>query len=186
MKLETHVRLYRDLEKENELLKNKIEQLKEKNRSLSKGHWRTNGNIGEEHIATLLDGAITPSNCRYDVLLLNGLKLEVKYASLSRPNIKKAQTKAWKWSEFKGLDGKKEYDSLILVGEIDKKYKNLHADPDEDYIYFDIPFGDVDKLIDKSRMVTLTTNPETVRSKVNIRLFNEYQKTKKQLREKYK
>ncbi len=180
------LRLYRELAEENERLEKKIKWLEEENKSLRKGNWRINGNKGEEIIAKMLGGIITPSNWRYDVKLPNDLELEVKYASLSYPNIEKAQTQVWKWTELKGVDGKKEYDSLILVGESHEKYKNLYDNPDAEHIFFDIPFEDVYKLIGKSRTVALTTNPETVRSIVNIRLFKEYQKTEKQLREKYK
>ena len=89
--------------------------------------------------------------------------------------------------------GKKVFDSLILIGEIDSEHASKYREPDSPFVIFAIPYSDLrnsEELTVKSgrndnRGVVLSTNPESVRASGAKRLFQQYQVTRQELRGRY-
>lgn len=145
---------------------------------------------GEEFVVKLIGGVQTGHNDSSDILL-NGIRIEVKTSDLSSPN--GGATKRWSWAQVFGDGGKKVFDSLILIGEIDIEHRSKYREPDSPFVIFEIPFSDLrgsEELTVKSgrnnnRSIVLSTNPNSVRASGSKRLFHEYQVTRDELRGRY-
>jgi hypothetical protein len=147
---------------------------------------------GETLVALLIDGCISKDGSSYDVSSGKGLiRIEVKYSKLNVA-VQLRPTKRWNWAKPFGESGDKEYDRLILIGEKDRRYFDAYLDKETPYIIFDVPYEEVPELATKSSRhgfpkahITLTSNPETARSKASP-LFYKYQITGAKLKERYR
>ncbi|WP_278378959.1 hypothetical protein [Stutzerimonas kunmingensis] len=168
------------LEAENTSLRAKLD-LFEQHSTLAKGI------KGERIIVTLLGGTPSAKNAPHDIELKErDLLLEVKYANLNLA-VPHSATQRWVWSKIFGEAGKKNYQRLILVGDIDLRYRESYMDSDSPYVLFDIPYEDAVPLTIKTgryRSISLTTNPAKAKS-AGAPLFGKYQITFQDLESRY-
>ncbi|HEV2521996.1 MAG TPA: hypothetical protein VGT24_06410 [Candidatus Acidoferrales bacterium] len=126
-------------------------------------------------VAQLTGGDIkTNFHDPYDVLLKSGLRLEVKYSHLNKPNPSK--TLRWNWSRPMGLSDKRgEYDYLVLVGQKDERYKEQYPD-DSRYVFFLVPRKEVGRVTNAGKtigsMIALNTNLVSAKSPTSRALRN--------------
>jgi hypothetical protein len=172
-------RRIRELENENSRLREKIDFL-EGIPTLRKGLH------GESIISLYVGGRLTAHTARHDVEFEHsGLKLEVKNARLNLPN-KKSDCQRWAWRYPLGLDGRKVFDRLILMGEADPRYRNCYRDPSCPYVLFDLPYDQVPRVMTEGEMINATTNPNSKKAKGTTRLlFRSYETCLRELKEKY-
>ncbi|QYK02249.1 hypothetical protein [Shewanella psychrotolerans] len=179
-----------------EELEKTIAKLSEENLSLKKkiAFFENHPNVvagirGESFVSRLVSGAITEFNAPHDIETNCGLRIEVKYSKLNLANRKQTgTTKRWSWKNVFGSGGGKKYDRLILIGEADQRHLHSYLQPDSPYVIFDIGFEDVMQLTSKTehkqRLIQLSTNPTSVRSRAKI-LYAEYQIKSEYLTMKY-
>lgn len=146
----------------------------------------------EKWIAELLKGATrcdiddvqtTRHNHRVDVVLTRKkdretLTLEVKFSKLG-PQSHCPSSRRWTWGPFRGADGKKSYDRLILVGEPDLRYKERYKDQSvhAQYVLFDIPAKRASEISYSGGGRHLNSNPDGVQKWKHIchELYNQWQ-----------
>lgn len=123
---------------------------------------------GERFICSITHGVATKLNSRFDILVKEQIKLEVKFSKLNTPEKKAHSTRRWSWSKPMGwLDKGKDYDFLILVGERDYRFDTQYLD-DTPFVTFLVPAEKVPTIIVRGSTiganVNLTTHFKTVRS----------------------
>lgn len=119
------------------------------------------GMRGETLLAKAIGGAMTSYAEGYDVLTVDGRRIEVKFSKLNHP-VKTASTKRWNWCKPLGsMDRGKSYEFLLLIGEKNPSYAEEEIDASP-YVYFLVPFESVLGLMDKGStvggMIQVTTN----------------------------
>lgn len=140
---------------------------------------------GESLVATLVHGRMTIHTAPHDVVVANGIKLEVKFSRLNTPNqISKSQR--WSWNHPMGQKLGKDFDRLLLIGEADPRYKLSYKDPDSPYVIFDVPRDRVAAMNQNDNHISITTNPNrSGRGTSRILLFRHFQTTLKELEQRY-
>jgi hypothetical protein len=143
------------------------------------------GTKGEHLVAKLSGGFKTAAKtAKFDVKIPSGARVEVKSASLNTLYANKPDgTKRWAWMRILGMGGKKPFNWLVLLGEVDDRYRGRYADPRSPYVVFLLPKRAVAKHLIASGPgpgIQLTTNPQTVGPK-GRELFEKYQVTRKEL-----
>lgn len=132
------------------------------------------GSDAEKAISDLIEGSsLTKNNALTDLILSNGDKIEIKHSRLNKP-MDNCPTKRWTWSRLFGEKGEtKDWKFLILRAEKDSKYWPIEKD-NSPYIHF---------LLDRQLarqcsapknqkgLISITTNPKTVRSPQGRRLL---------------
>ncbi len=176
-----------------ETLRNEVHRLTTENDALKKrlsfleGHETLSAGMrGEKLIASMLNGKLTSHTESFDVELPNGVLLEVKSSGLNIPS-KTAPTRRWAWGKIFGEHGAKKFDYLVLVGVVDERYLTSYLDPTSPYVFFVVPYDQVDSLTIKNskvRGIQLTTNPSRCTSAASP-LFTEYQASVQQLKERF-
>jgi hypothetical protein len=134
------------------------------------------GMRGERLTARLVGGSATDHQEAYDVVTQQGVKFEVKSAKLAVPAASYS-TLRWSWGRIYGMNGNKNYDYLLLIGDTDQRFAKLYEHGSDPFIFFLVPFTEVDELTVKTgstRSIYLVTNPEGP-SKGSRRLFASYQ-----------
>ena len=124
----------------------------------------------ELHFGKLLNVVTTRHGERWDVTAPTGVKIEIKYSSVSKPNTSGGRPKPfrnWGWGSILGSDGKKEYDRLILMGQITEETCMYYSgiEHDAEYIYFDVPFSDLALVFGNYKTknaITFCVNPGSV------------------------
>jgi hypothetical protein len=175
------------LKRENSVLSAENVRLRKKVEILELHPTLAKGSAGEALIAQLAGGSLAKKNADHDLSLqARGMKIEVKY---SNPNLAVGQstTRRWAWAKIFGESGQKNYDRLLLVGDVDPRWNKLYLDLESPYIFFDVPVEEAMPLTTKTgkfRSIFLSTNPKTVRSTA-ARLFADYQITLDKLRQRY-
>lgn len=168
------------LEQENETLRAKVT-------FFDYSPWMRDGIRGEQVVAKLIGGTMTAVNERFDVLTQSTrVRLEVKYSKL---NIARAGviTQRWTWAHLLGYDRSKSFDSLILLGVADSRYKHLYRDTASPFVLFDVPFRSLSKIVrGTSQRVQISTNPLKAHTDVAKALFGRFQVTRHELRSKYR
>lgn len=144
---------------------------------------------GETLVANLISGSATAFNASHDIDTNNGLRIEVKYSKLNLANRQQTNTtKRWSWKNIFGSGGQKNYDRLILIGEVDQRYASSYLKPDSPVVIFDIGYADVMKLTSltehQQRLIQLSSNPASVRSRAKS-LYTEFQITTDDLTQRY-
>jgi len=143
------------------------------------------GMHGELLIAELLQGRITTHTAPHDVVLSEGLTIEVKFARLNTPNLRFPNSQRWSWAHPLGQKGGKIYHRLLLIAEADPRYRDLYRDPMCPYVLFDVPFSEVKYLNSPQDLIQMTTDPNRTGSGRRMRLFNEFQTTLAELKNAY-
>ena len=149
-------------------LRERVRQLERENEFLRLHPTFAQGLKGERFICAITDGLATELNASFDIVLKNGLKLEVKFSKLNTPEKTAPDTKRWSWSKPLGwLDKGKDYDFLLLVAERDDRFGDQYLD-NCPYVVFLIPADRVPLIVVAGKAigshVNLTTNFRTVRS----------------------
>jgi hypothetical protein len=139
---------------------------------------------GETIIADAIGGDVTLHTDSHDVESPTGIKIEVKYSRLNKPS-KKSNSLRWSWNYPMGLKLKKVYDRLILLGDADSRYREFYASPESPYVMFDLPIEDVQDLMQAGNHISITTNPSNRTSGTRRILFDKYQITLADLKERY-
>ena len=146
------------LEKENELLKTQIADLKSELAYLRMHTVFLQGMKGETLVAQLTDGELTSFAAEHDIVIGGSVTVEVKFSKLNTP-VAGSTTRRWNWSKPLGWKDKgKSFDFLILVGEKDVRFPNQYLD-DSPYIFFLVP---------RSRVLEVVTQGKTIGANVQI------------------
>lgn len=158
---------------ENGRLKREVEFLRD-HPTLAKGI------RGETIFAKLLRATRATRGAPHDLVTRRGeLRLEVKYSSLLRTYTNR-EGHRWVWTKLFGEMGNKQFDRLLLIGDLDPRFRERYLDPTSPYVIFDLPYQDALDLADgtqpgrRSRL-QLTTNPQTVTSWKSRALFDGFQ-----------
>lgn len=117
------------------------------------------GSSAERWVAALVGGTRTTGLASFDITSGDGVRFEVKFSRLNIPS-KSSNSRRWSWGHPLGTSGGKTFDRLILVGEVDDRFKQLYADPSSPYVLFDIPFSGVVEVMRKDPLIQITTNPK--------------------------
>jgi hypothetical protein len=157
---------------ENEVLRlrSRVRELEAECKALKKELEARKPFDAEFFIAKLTGGDIKANHHDpYDVLLENGLRVQVKYSHLNKPNPSK--TRRWNWGKPLGLlDRTGDYDFLVLVGEKDNRYEDRYP-PDSRYVLFLVPRKDVLRVANRGGagglMIALNTNLASVRARTS-------------------
>lgn len=154
-------------------LEKEVKQLKERLQMLESKPMFQAGFSGESIVSKIVDGIPTAFCVPHDITTIkNGKLLEVKYSNLNVP-VKGRSTKRWTWAHIFGSSGKKVYDQLILVGDrdLDIEYGDLVDCP---YVFFDVPYHEVEGVMRASGLIQISTNPKKARTKEARLLFDKY------------
>lgn len=129
----------RELEKENEELKQRLD--------------RARGTPAEVLVAQMTGGERTGRyKEKYDVITESGKHIEVKLSKVHHQRTTK--TKRWTWDR---ILGPKEYDYLVLAGEKDPSCDKQYP-PDLEYVFFLVPRSKVNDINSRGDCVALNTN----------------------------
>lgn len=145
-------------------LRKRVLVLEKENETLRKhcSRWR----LAEEAVAKITGGEITAYGLPYDVVLKNGVRLEVKHSPLCRQT--RTSTVRWNWSYPLGRQNKgKDYDYLILVGDKDPDHEYYRKDPScpcPNFVFFIVPHSKVSACKGRGDAIGLNTNFNTIRS----------------------
>jgi hypothetical protein len=144
------------------------------------------GMRGESLVAELVNGRMTIHTAPHDVVVTNGIKLEVKFSRLNIPN-RASDSRRWSWNHPLGLKQGKDFDRLLLVGEADPRYRDDYKDPDSPYVIFDVPRDRVVKMNQGDNHLSITTNPNRGGYVATTRrlLFECFQTTLSELESRY-
>ncbi|EFK11997.1 conserved hypothetical protein [delta proteobacterium NaphS2] len=165
-----------DLLNENQRLKEVVKKLESELTFLKNHPTIVRGLKGEILICKLTNGMQTRYSERFDVVLPNKIKIEVKNSQLHTPS-KKAASLRWNWDKPLGsFDKGKDYHLLILMGDKDLRYPEQYQD-DSPYVFFALPYPNVEYFMDPGKthggMISLSTHFKGLRSK-RSKLLLEY------------
>jgi hypothetical protein len=153
--------------------------------SVKASSWVGVGNRGEEYVAKLIGGKMTRVSEHYDVLTKNGIRMEVKTSTLNLA-VESSTTRRWTWTLSPGFATCKHFDCLILVGDVDPRFRDFYRERRASYILFDVPYEALLAVVrHTSSMVQLSTNPKTARTAVAKALYKNYQVTHDEFISKY-
>jgi putative hemolysin len=82
-----------------------------------------------------------------------------------------------------GHTNMKQFDYLVLLGDVDDRYRKSYADPQSPYVIFLVPEEEVGTFVQGNGTnlgIQLTTNPATVKERGRA-LFERFQVTEQQL-----
>src|SRR5207249_486445 len=127
---------------------------------------------------------IQKASAPFDLILPNGTTFEIKYSNLNRadPNQK---THRWNWPHILGSNRAKKFDRLLLLAPHDPQYQQDFEDPEAQFVIFDVPFGDVPDLLERSGTIWASTHPFKFRRRTHRRLVCDYQISRKRLLDRY-
>ena len=177
------------MEDELHFLRERVLELEAKVKFLESHPTIRAGLQGENVVAAIINGSRTSGNAAFDVTSPGGLRIEVKKSRLGAPN-SRARTLRWQWGRILGVSGKKSYDFLVLVGDKDGRYLALYRDQSGPYVFFCVPFLELEPLMtngdmSNTRSIALTSNPRAANRSAARRLFSEYQTTAEELAERF-
>jgi len=153
------------LKKENDILRNRIENLENEIEFLVLHPTIAQGLKGERFICDLTEGTLTKPQASHDITLENQITLEVKFSSLVKQG--SGESYRWHWGKPLGQNMKKDYDFLLLVGDKDYRYDQyLDNAP---FVFFLLPLNKVKYISASDRtyrggQLNLNTHFATVRS----------------------
>jgi hypothetical protein len=172
------------LEAENSLLRDELDFLKKHPKIIK-------GIKGELLTIQLTNGKLSNKGAGHDIdISIHNIKLEIKYSSLLSGGGSSRNVKRWVWTKLFGESGKKEFDRLILIGDIDQEFLTAYKDYSSPYIFFDLSYMEAVDFVNgvksgSSSMIHLTTNPHTVRSARAKKLYCNYQTSIKEISARY-
>ena len=94
-------------------------------------------------------------------------------------------------SNLLGGTGSKDYDQLVLVGEVNERYRDDYLDPTAKFVMFDIPFSEIEAVMmqgvsdGSNAYLQLNSNRRGVRKSKSQLLYDKYQVTGDQLSDRY-
>lgn len=147
------------------------------------------GLAGERLVIELVRGKPTPLVCDHDVVIQRkGLRLEIKTSHLNVADRKRdTGTQRWSWRHVLGNSGEKKFHRLILVGDVDERFRGLYSDPKSPFVFFDISRRTAERLAQRGveGMIQLTSNPGRVTTTSARELFSRFQTTPRELKRRY-
>lgn len=179
-----------ELETENASLRARIAQLEQQIEFMHQHPLLLRGLQGEILISCIVAGTLTAYATMHDVDTANGIKIEVKHAKPTLSNKVRGQHRRWQWNKLFGESGKKEFDFVLLIGDIDERYRNSYKEPDSPYVLFCIPSTELFPLTIKGqrdgyRKLDLNTNSRGKLQHSGRTLYQRYQITTDDLRTKF-
>jgi hypothetical protein len=165
-------------------LEAEITTLRARVRSLEEG----SGIAAEQWVAELIGGTLTTGSAFHDITTPNGTRFEVKFSRLNIP-MKTSNSRRWSWGHPLGYAGAKRFERLILVAEVDPRFRDLYREPLAPYVLFDIPFDAVLSVMRKDHLIQITTSPRRTfgeAAKTANTLFQQFHLTSDELRRRYK
>lgn len=159
---------------------------------LTRRHERNStGSRGERYIQSLIGGKVTSNGAGHD-LEIRGKRLEIKTSQCRRVDQNRDQeavTKRWTWHRPFGENGTNKYHFLVLIGDMDSRFRKLYRDqekPASRYVIFLIPKRRVQQFVTETEggaMIQITTNPKRQRTSKGRKIWNEdFQKTRHELK----
>jgi len=175
--------------KENDLLKDELSQLRSRVAGFLKASENPPWLIAQGLVSIIIKGVLTENNSSYDVDVGQGrIRIEVKYSKLNKAN--SSGTLRWAWNKIFGESGNKQFDRLILIGELDRRYMNSYRPFDSDFVIFDVPYEEVSDLTistnGRYRSIQLTSNPKTAKRSNGSRLYPKYQVNQETIGQRYR
>ena len=124
---------------------------------------RATGMCGEAWTAMASGGCPTPCGAGFD-LNAKGQRLEIKTSSLIPC---RASGYRWGWERlFGGKKVPKVYDRLVLLGEVDDRFRELYSlSPEQPFIIFDVPYDTVRSELGERTGFKLNTDPFQIQRK---------------------
>lgn len=173
------------LREENALLKLRIADLESRLRFLSQHKTLAAGLSGEQLVSGIIGGVRTVHTASVDIIMDDGKKIEVKHSKLSYPSPNKPGNRArWQWGKIFGETNSKDFDFIILVGELDRRYITQYKDHDSPYVIFMLSAAQAMEIVTAhtsgAKAILLGTNPSPKSVKAR-RFFEEYQLTAEEL-----
>ncbi len=168
-------------------LRSRIAALEDENRALRERLSTLEPQAGvsaEVFIAALIGGTLTSGLAPHDITGVDGTKFEVKYSRLNIP-MKTASSRRWSWGHPLGAGGAKTFDFLILVAEIDPRFKSSYREPTSPYVLFDVPFDAVRSITRQLPLIQITTNPQRAHGETARIMFERYHVTTDEIRKRY-
>lgn len=173
-----------ELRRENERLRQYVDELEGKIAFLGQHAKLAKGMVGEKLISKLVDGELTVHTASSDVNLPDGTLIEVKHSKFGASTKGYESGRRWQWQKIFGETGAKTYDYLMLVGDADPAFADKYRDPVSPFVIFCVPFSEVSQLCIKgtkgARGMQLLTNPDRARG-TSSALFRDYQVTTAEL-----
>lgn len=176
----------RALEAENQQLRSENRALR---RKLGASSWRIDGKRGEDFIADLIGGTLSRGSAPYDLVTSAGVTFEIKCPNLNEA-VSGQITNRWSWSHILGAHRRKLFDRLLLLGPIDRRYRDSYCDPESPFVIFDIPFDEVPPLLGSGDLIQISTAPLDIRnartSATRRCLFTRYESSRQDLVDRYR
>lgn len=174
-----HLAQIADLERQNRELREELALARGKLLVYSHFHGNIYGEFGEQFIAQCPEVARVFGNKGHDGMTAAG-KYEVKFARLQLPTETNKASKAgrWQWGKIRGMQGRKDYDYLILVG-----YREENAitvkdhSSNSNFDFFVVPREDVEYILSLTpgrREIGLNPVPQQKGRKSNTDLLHHY------------
>ena len=179
------------LRKQNAELRAENARLRKQNSFLRQHKTLTAGMRGEGIVARIVEGKLTAITEDHDLLLRRkgrSVRIEVKTSKLNVAYTpRKTVTKRWSWRHVLGNSGGKKCQRVILVGDIDGRFRKQYQDPKSEYVFFDVPRSTAKRLMSKTDgLIQITTNPSAVeKGGKAAELFRRFEVTSRDLRSKY-
>lgn len=173
------------LQLENESLRKQVIKLEARLEFLGKHQTLARGMAGEKLVSRLTGGMLTVHTAPTDLLLENGIHLEIKLAMISRSSKGYAGGRRWQWQKIFGERNGKSYDYLLLLGESDPNHMQSYREPGSPYVMFAVPYDSVLSLTTAgtppgARAINLSTNPERARG-ISSSLYSRFERTSAEL-----
>jgi hypothetical protein len=172
----------RELEAERTVLKSENALLRSK---LGPAAWRIDGSRAERFIHELIGGNRTIGSADKDLISASGIAFEIKFSNLNEA-VPGRITRRWNWAHILGSNRAKTFDRLLLLGPQDPQYRRDYNDSESPFVIFDIPFDEVDQLLESDNSIRINTNPTRFRRNTHRLLILHYQVTRAQLVDRYR
>ena len=181
------------LERRVKTLEAQVEILAKEKPATDRHQANITGQSAEIFVAKLLNAEATLRNADHDMIVKNGLRLEVKGSACNTFRSGKYWYRRWTWHNFMGI-GKQQkfFHRLILVGEAPDDLREEYLDPLSPYVIFDLPFSFAQRIAaDRSDerghfAFGVIASPDSAKSSASNRELWRHQVTQEQLISEYR
>lgn len=147
------------LKRDNQTLRELITSLERKLSFFDQHQTTGEGKRGERLLADALRAALTSHKSSFDLLTGAGTRIEVKTSRLTVVGM--TSTKRWVWNQIFGLNGNKNFDYIILMGESDERFVE-HYPGNDPYLFVLLDHATAKELSkggSKGKYIQLVSNP---------------------------